>query len=129
MEERDLRRIALGRSAPFALSLNRWAFWRYLWSSAWEKALSEVEARTRRQHSPATEAAEQLALLGRIQGGDERAFEELYRHFHARLARFLINLTRRPQLVEEVLNDTMIAVWERPGSFRGASDRSCRHRR
>lgn len=82
--------------------------------------MSEAEARKGRQHSPAT-AAEQLALLARIQGGDERAFEELYRHFHSRLARFLINLTRRPQVVEEVLNDTMIAVWEKPASFRGAS--------
>jgi RNA polymerase sigma-70 factor (ECF subfamily) len=60
-------------------------------------------------------------LLERIQARDERAFEELYRQYHSRLARFLINLTRRPQLVEEVLNDTMIAVWEKPDSFRGAS--------
>jgi RNA polymerase sigma-70 factor (ECF subfamily) len=62
-----------------------------------------------------------LLLLDRIQHGDVRAFEELYRSYHARLARFLINLTRRPQLVEEVLNDTMLAVWEKPGNFRGAS--------
>ena len=61
------------------------------------------------------------ALLDGIARGDERAFEELYRAYHPRLVRFLSNLTRRPQLVEEVLNDTMIAVWEKPDSFRGAS--------
>jgi len=69
---------------------------------------------------PSAHAAEHL-LLGRIQQGDVRAFEELYRSYHARLTRFLINLTRRPQLVEEVLNDTMLVVWEKPASFRGAS--------
>lgn len=81
--------------------------------------MSEAEARKGRQQSSAT--AEPLALLVRMQDGDEQAFEELYRHYHARLTRFLINLTRRPQVVEEVLNDTMIAVWEKPASFRGAS--------
>jgi RNA polymerase sigma factor (sigma-70 family) len=60
-------------------------------------------------------------LLHGISRGEERAFEELYRSYHPRLVRFLSNLTRRPQLVEEVLNDTMIAVWEKPDSFRGAS--------
>jgi RNA polymerase sigma-70 factor (ECF subfamily) len=50
-----------------------------------------------------------------------RAFEVLYRKYHPRLTRFLMNLVRRPQLVEEVLNDTLMVVWERPDSFRGAS--------
>lgn len=60
-------------------------------------------------------------LLALIDQGDERAFEELYHCYHARLTRFLMNLLRRPVLVEEVLNDTMIAVWQKPSSFRGAS--------
>jgi RNA polymerase sigma-70 factor (ECF subfamily) len=60
-------------------------------------------------------------LLTRIEAGDEHAFEELYRSFRPSLTRFLINLTHRPHVVEEVLDDTMIAVWEKPGSFRGAS--------
>jgi RNA polymerase sigma-70 factor (ECF subfamily) len=70
---------------------------------------------------PAVDATEQLLLLGRVQRGDEHAFEELYRHYRSRLFRFLINLTGRPQMVEEVLNDTMLAVWEKPDGFRGAS--------
>lgn len=60
-------------------------------------------------------------LLARIERGDERAFERLYHTYHRRLVYFLLNLLHRPQLVEEVLDDTMIAVWQRPDSFRGAS--------
>jgi RNA polymerase sigma-70 factor (ECF subfamily) len=71
-------------------------------------------------HRPAASSDEGL-LFARIKRGDERAFEELYHGYHARLARFLINLLRRPQMVEEVLNDTMLVVWEKPDSFRGAS--------
>jgi RNA polymerase sigma-70 factor (ECF subfamily) len=64
---------------------------------------------------------EDLRLLGLVRQGDRQAFEELYRIYHPRLTRFLVNLVRRPQLVEEVLNDTLMVVWERADSFNGAS--------
>lgn len=64
---------------------------------------------------------EELRLLARIREGDRQAFEELYKIYHPRLTRFLANLVRRPQLVEEVLDDTLLAVWERPESFKGTS--------
>ena len=60
-------------------------------------------------------------LFDRVAGKDVHAFEELYRLYQPRLARFLANLMRRPQLVEEVLDDTMMAVWQTAASFRGAS--------
>ena len=50
-----------------------------------------------------------------------RAFERLYRIYQPRLARFLFNLVQRPQLVEEVLDDTMMVVWDTAESFRGTS--------
>ena len=52
---------------------------------------------------------------------DLDAFERLYRIYQPRLARFLTNLVKRPQLVEEVLDDTMMVVWNTAGSFRGTS--------
>jgi RNA polymerase sigma-70 factor (ECF subfamily) len=64
---------------------------------------------------------EELRLLALINDGDRTAFEQLYRIYHPRLTRFLMNLVRRPQLVEEVLNDTMLVVWERGDSFNQAS--------
>jgi len=62
-----------------------------------------------------------LRLIALVEKGDLAAFEELYRIYHPRLTRFLVNLVRRPQTVEEVLNDTMMVVWERAGTFNGAS--------
>jgi RNA polymerase sigma-70 factor (ECF subfamily) len=60
-------------------------------------------------------------LIKRVADGDRRAFEDLYRSYHPRLTRFLFNLLRRPQLVEEVLNDAMLVVWKRPGAYNGTS--------
>jgi RNA polymerase sigma-70 factor (ECF subfamily) len=64
---------------------------------------------------------EDLRLFARVRARDRDAFEALYRLYHPRLARFLLNLLHRPQLVEEVLNDTLFVVWERSDTFRGAS--------
>jgi RNA polymerase sigma-70 factor (ECF subfamily) len=64
---------------------------------------------------------EETELLAGVRARDLRAFERLYRIYQPRLARFLFNLVQRPQLVEEVLNDTMMVVWDTAGSFRGTS--------
>ena len=64
---------------------------------------------------------EERELLDRVGVKDVQAFEELYRIYQPRLARFLNSLVQRPQLMEEVLDDTMMAVWHTAGSFRGAS--------
>lgn len=64
---------------------------------------------------------EERLLIERVGARDLEAFEKLYRLYQPRLARFLANLLRRPQLVEEVLNDTMMVVWQTAGNFRGAS--------
>lgn len=63
----------------------------------------------------------ELRLIGRVATGDVRAFEQLYRAYHARLTRFLDRMTRRRGLVEEVLNDTMLVVWNRSETFNGHS--------
>ena len=68
-----------------------------------------------------TGAQGEVLLVRRVAAGETRAFEELYRIYHPRLTRFLINILRRPHLVEEALDDTMMVVWRRPDSFTGAS--------
>ena len=66
-------------------------------------------------------ALDERELLERVKARDVGAFEKLYRIYQPRLARFLINLVKRPQLVEEVLDDTMMVVWQTAESFRGTS--------
>ncbi len=60
-------------------------------------------------------------LLDRVVAGDRDAFRELYIAYHRRLARFLTRLTRRYELAEEIINDTMWVVWRRADKFRGDS--------
>ena len=68
----------------------------------------------------ATERVE-VRLLEAIAAGERRAFEALYRAYHPRLTRFLDRMTRRPALVEEVLDDTMLVVWRRADRYNGQS--------
>jgi RNA polymerase sigma-70 factor (ECF subfamily) len=60
-------------------------------------------------------------LLRRMATGDPEAFEVFYRLYHPRLTRFSANLLRRADLIEEVVNDTLLAVWRKPDSYSGAS--------
>jgi RNA polymerase sigma-70 factor (ECF subfamily) len=60
-------------------------------------------------------------LLDRVVAGDRDAFRDLYIAYHRRLARFLTRVTRRYELAEEIINDTMWVVWRRAGKFRGDS--------
>jgi RNA polymerase sigma-70 factor (ECF subfamily) len=52
---------------------------------------------------------------------DLAAFERLYRLYHPRIGRFVTSLVRRHGLVEEVVNDTMMVLWDKPESFNGDS--------
>jgi RNA polymerase sigma-70 factor, ECF subfamily len=66
----------------------------------------------------------ELALLARIAARDAQAMHELYHLYHRRLARFLMRLTSRYDLAEEVINDTFWVVWQHAADFRGASQLS-----
>ena len=59
-------------------------------------------------------------LLRLTAAGDRLAFEQLYRIYHPRLTRFLDRMTRRPGLVGEMLNDTMLVVWNRAATYNGS---------
>ncbi|NJD31708.1 MAG: sigma-70 family RNA polymerase sigma factor [Gammaproteobacteria bacterium] len=63
----------------------------------------------------------ELELLRRTTSRDRDAFQQLYLIYHRRLARFLTRMTRRYEVAEEVINDTMWIVWQRAGDFRGSS--------
>jgi RNA polymerase sigma-70 factor (ECF subfamily) len=81
----------------------------------------EGEAVSRRRDTPTSQDGQEALLIGRIAAHDLRAFEKLYRVYHPRLTRFILNMVHRPPLAEEVFHDTMMVVWNRPGAFNGAS--------
>ncbi|MBV8468173.1 MAG: sigma-70 family RNA polymerase sigma factor [Burkholderiales bacterium] len=64
---------------------------------------------------------EEITLLAHVRAGELRAFDTLYRLYFPRLARFIERMTRRPALVEELINDTMMVVWRRADSYNGES--------
>jgi RNA polymerase sigma-70 factor, ECF subfamily len=61
------------------------------------------------------------ALLQRMAAGDRAALALLYRNYHGRLVRFLSRLTRRADVIEEVINDCFWIAWQKAGDFRGDS--------
>jgi RNA polymerase sigma-70 factor (ECF subfamily) len=67
------------------------------------------------------EEPDEAELVRRIAGKDRHAFDALYRIYHPRLSRFLDQLTHRPHLTQEVLNDTMLVVWRKADTFNGTS--------
>jgi RNA polymerase sigma-70 factor (ECF subfamily) len=69
-------------------------------------------------------SARERELIARIADGDRRALEELYGLYHRRMGRFLMRLTRRYELAEEIINDTFWVVWRKAGEFRGESQPS-----
>ena len=66
--------------------------------------------------------AAELALLSRVAMCDRTALEVLYKSYSPRLARFLDRVTRRPDLIDEAINDTFWIVWNSARDFRGASE-------
>lgn len=67
-----------------------------------------------------TDATDRL-LLQRMATGDRAALATLYRSYHGRLCRFLSRLTRRADVIEEVINDCFWIAWQKAGDFRGDS--------
>ena len=67
------------------------------------------------------EDTENLKLLQRVAVKDKVAFEKLYSRFYPQLTRYLSRLMRRPEMVEEVVNDTLFVVWEKAEQFQGRS--------
>ena len=65
-------------------------------------------------------SAEEQALLARIARGEEDALGRLYASYRPRLRRYLWQqLEGDGPAVEDVLQETFLAVWRTAGSFRG----------
>jgi RNA polymerase sigma-70 factor (ECF subfamily) len=73
------------------------------------------------KHEHPVADATDRALLERMAAGDRVALTELYRSYHGRLSRFLSRLTRRADLIEEIINDCFWIAWQKAATFHGDS--------
>jgi len=62
-----------------------------------------------------------LALLADIAAGNQAAFERLYRLYETRVFQYISTLVSNSALAEEIVGDTMMAVWRGAGTFSGCS--------
>jgi RNA polymerase sigma-70 factor (ECF subfamily) len=60
-------------------------------------------------------------LLASVSAGDLKAFEGLYRLYEKRVFQYVCTFLRDPAVAEEVVSDTMLAVWQGASSFSHAS--------
>jgi len=72
------------------------------------------------QH-PKSDDLRDLELLDAVAREDKKAFEQLYIIYHRRLSRLLLRFFDRYGIVEEIINDTMLIVWEKAIKFEGRS--------
>jgi len=73
------------------------------------------------RRSTAGQDDEEMGLVAAVRARDLRSFEQLYRRYQPRLTRFVGTLLRSPGLVEEVVNDTLMVLWQKASDFTGAS--------
>ena len=64
---------------------------------------------------------DEYALLQRIAEGDTSAFEAFYKVYYSRLFRFILRMTHQPESVEELIQETLLVVWEKPEGFNHSS--------
>lgn len=66
-------------------------------------------------------ADDDRTLLAGIAKRDRAAFETLYERYFRRLFGFVFKVTRRAELVEEVVQETLLVVWNDAARFDGRS--------
>jgi len=70
---------------------------------------------------PQGEAVDAVQLIGRIAQGDQIALADLYALYGPPLFRYLVQLVDDRGLAEEVLQDTLVAVWQSAARFEARS--------
>lgn len=66
-------------------------------------------------------AVDEYGLLARIVQGDTLAFELFYKAYYPRLFRFILRMAQHPDMVEELIQETLLVVWEKPENFNHTS--------
>jgi RNA polymerase sigma-70 factor (ECF subfamily) len=61
-------------------------------------------------------------LLKSIARGDQRAFDELYRRYYPRLTAFLAKRIPASHSADEIIDDTLLIVWQHANEFHHSSE-------
>ena len=64
----------------------------------------------KRDQEEQVQSNEDWNLIRRVGVGDQGALESLYKQYYSCLYRFILQITRRVDMVEEVINDVMLVV-------------------
>lgn len=81
--------------------------------------ISDTDTARGRGDVPAPE--QDRRLLDRVAEGDREAFAALYRRFHRPLFGYLLRVTGRLELAEELVDDVLLVVWRKASTFEGRS--------
>lgn len=112
------RPILIDRRSPRVL-----AFWEAMHSRFVDRALSlslwlDGRERAVDELTPRRDEESERALIRRVSiDRDELAFKALYELFFERLYRFIVRIGYPPDQAEDALNETMLVVWEKAGTF------------
>lgn len=64
----------------------------------------------------------EVLLLKSIARGDQRAFDELYRRYYPRLTGFLTRRIPASHSADEIIDDTLLVVWQHANEFHYGSE-------
>ena len=79
------------------------------------------ETCSRNRAGAMTDLQNDIFLIERVSRHDETAFHELYESYGQRMYAFALRITGDPVQAEDVLQDSLVIVWNSAGSFRGTS--------
>ncbi|MEM7280615.1 MAG: RNA polymerase sigma factor [Pseudomonadota bacterium] len=79
----------------------------------------QVAAGSNRQS--AAERDDDRQLMALVVHKDRTAFEQLYKRYYHRVFQFAYRMVKDHGVVEEIVDDTMFAVWKSAASFQGKS--------
>lgn len=71
--------------------------------------------------SESSKNSTEFLLLQRIAARDHDAFHEIFDLYYPRLERFISRLTQNYELMEEVINDVLLVVWQKAHEFKNRS--------
>ncbi len=72
-------------------------------------------------HTKSASNDREWELLRQIARQDRLAFSELFELYHTRVFKFVYRLTHSHATSDELVNDIMLLVWRKAGTFRGSS--------